>query len=793
MVFETIHEIISAATAPILSPKREGAELFESRVMIPGDSGPPADVKATSVERARGLLRGLRFVLAHHDAPKRVIDSFSEQVLAYLDVPEEAVFFKRAKYLTVAPMAMYLKCDAPKSPDIPFQAVGQYRNWANTRLRVFNRRNTHLWYSFLQAKRSALPLSHDLVLTTYKEHREAMGIDDPIDDETHSRVMKELEPVLMKISKALRYVVATDARTTLVERREVEHVASSRACFEKSRAKGGQLGHLMSLAPVLERCNPLNRTGKRIVPDLSAMRFYPWVVIGGVVRHNVVLEEYYYAGGEETWRDAITRETIRYVGGVRLNATIQAVLEPLKVRVISKGEAVPYYISKLLQKKLHGVMRDMACFRLIGRPLCPTDLIDLAENRTILGKGRYEWFSIDYSAATDKLSARLSASIMERLTEGADPDLRRIWLSVLAPHMCRYPFPFSGEVAPIAQRNGQLMGSILSFPILCLANLGLYLANIAEDTRPLKDKLRGVLVNGDDMLYVGKTSLWEDHVRLGSKVGLSMSPGKAYHHTVYANANSACFHFDLYGRTVRRRAVVPVEGSDGYYTLGDEYEIRPTPFSIPFLNSGLYFGQSKVLGGDDENMERSVTSTLPRFMQGCFYPKKRLDLMRMFVSRHSAEITLECGNRNLFAHPSRGGMGVPIEPGFKPNWTPEQLQAADVRGRYRASGFGPRRSPPMEEAPPDLRAPWLGVEKPGRCRISTERGKFRRTVDLDQPVYFCRQRPCNASWAKATSSPSSRFWRDVMREEVEAIFLLDRDYREDLSETLSWLSGFESC
>jgi len=718
-------------------------------------------------------------VLAHHDAPKKVLDSFRTQVTDYLLVPEESVFFKRAKYLTVAPMAQYLKCEKPKVPDLDFVPTGQFRNWAKTRLRVFNRRNTHLWYSFLQAKRSALPLSHDLVLTTYQEHRKAMELEDPIDDETHDRVMKELEPVLTRIQRSLRHVYDTDVRSDLITRREAEHVASTRACFEKSRAKGGQLGHIASMVPALERCNPKNRTADRELPDLKRMQFYPWVVIGGTTYTNVVLEEYEYVNGEVAWRDAVLRESVRYVGRVTLKCTIQAVLEPLKVRVISKGEAIPYYISKRLQQAIHGVMREMPCFRLIGRPLCPTDLIDLSENRSILGSGNYEWFSIDYSAATDRLSARLSASILSRLIEGQDDSLQEIWKSVLAPHYCKYPFPFNAEVKPVRQKNGQLMGSILSFPVLCLANLGLYLANIAEDSRPLREKLAGVLVNGDDMLYVAKHSMWKSHVELGNRVGLSMSPGKAYTHSTYANANSACFHYDLYNR-------------------------RSTPWSIPFLNSGLYFGQNKVLGqqGDDyldgEDGEQSLSSTINRLLQGTL-PGKQCDVLKMYLARHRRTIEEECRGRNLFISHSLGGMGVEQPVGWKNDL--KVVQLVEARRRYDADpylhlGWGPLPSGEVPEAPVELRAPWLVPE----CQDEVKHLRGWKGIphvlsrnDVGHPIRICKTRreidgfrrrpiPCR--------DPVKRFQRDQMFEMAERIDQEINEYVAQTRDNLEWLRGF---
>jgi hypothetical protein len=69
------------------------------------------------------------------------------------------------------------------------------------------------------------------------------------------------------------------------------------------------------------------------------------------------------------------------------------------------------------------------------------------------------------------------------------------------------------QVEPGLMKRGQLMGSILSFPILCLANLGLYLRVTQESQRNWTDKQRldAVLVNGDDMLYVASPDLFYKH------------------------------------------------------------------------------------------------------------------------------------------------------------------------------------------------------------------------------------------------------------------------------------------
>jgi len=387
-------------------------------------------------------------------------------------------------------------------------------------------------------------------------------------------------------------------------------------------------------------------------------------------------------------------------------------------------------------------MREMGCYRLIGRPLCPTDLFDLSNNRVEGGTGPEEWFSIDYSAATDNLSARLSSSIMEYLIDGFSEHQKALYRSVLAPHHVEYPEGF--DVASVDQKNGQLMGSILSFPVLCIANLGLYLENIKDDPRSLKQKLRGVLVNGDDMLYVARQSRWQTHIEIGKKVGLNMSPGKAYHHTRYANANSACFDYNL------------------------EKE-SSTPWSIPFLNTGLYFNQSKVLQ-DDKESQRGFCSTINRLVQGAL-PGMAPELLKQFMHKHRALIAEECKGRNLFVPQSLGGMGVERPYGFETSyhWTQKAQAMRILKGQPHGwLGYGPMPGPLLTEATQVL-PPWENIElETKRSRALGKRHTFDLLADawMETPMQICAYRVHDGPVEprRPTLSPEKQTWSDYLYE-----------------------------
>lgn len=112
------------------------------------------------------------------------------------------------------------------------------------------------------------------------------------------------------------------------------------------------------------------------------------------------------------------------IEGYNASAEIMGVLEPLKVRTISKGDHWAYYYSKSFQKLLHSTLKTKEPFRLIGRPCNVLDIADVYEKSVRAYAhmadrrlGDLKHFSIDYSNATDGLDGELSRYIMESLVQ----------------------------------------------------------------------------------------------------------------------------------------------------------------------------------------------------------------------------------------------------------------------------------------------------------------------------------------------------------------------------------------
>lgn len=427
------------------------------------------------------------------------------------------------------------------------------------RLNAFNTRNTHLWYSWLQAKRSALPASIEMINVTYRKHWKALSSPDKGKTEVIERIFenphftKVLEQVRRRVTKVLK---ASSGFTT--------RMPSKSASLEKSRAQGGAQGHLFELV------EPFETAYLDLPRELYRMRDDPLVVDPrtGEVTANAVSETFIEINARsENW-EVLKQHLSDWDLNRPLDCYIQGIVEPLKVRTISKGPALPYYSQKPLQKAMHSVLRKMPCFKLIGQTFDPTMLVELAEK----AQPDWKWMSVDYSGATDELSWTYSGRILQYIIGDLDPVEQLRALRVLGPHNLIYPcLGEDGEPIGGLQGNGQLMGSPLSFPILCLANLGVYLDVMTdfEMDWTTDQLLSHVLINGDDMVYAAPDAAWDKHVGVGHAVGLKMSPGKAYIHETYLNINSVSVHYPL-----RKGA---------------------TPKQINFLNTGLYFGRHKVM------------------------------------------------------------------------------------------------------------------------------------------------------------------------------------------------------
>lgn len=218
--------------------------------------------------------------------------------------------------------------------------------------------------------------------------------------------------------------------------------------------------------------------------------------------------------------------------------------EPFKCRIITKGPPLRYTIGKYIQKALHDVMRNLKTFRLIGETVS-SELLDVVIGD--LDKDQV-YVSGDYKASTDRLDPELSVFTVNEICERWElpSELREIFLEGLVGATIEH----DGQRRK--QKWGQLMGSPMSFPVLCIVNaaigrLGCSMSACKERAGKF-DSMEGLrrcpmLINGDDILvrmYEHNVPYWAMYCRVA---GLEPSVGKNYVSGHFAMINSRVFKY----------------------------------------------------------------------------------------------------------------------------------------------------------------------------------------------------------------------------------------------------------
>jgi hypothetical protein len=248
----------------------------------------------------------------------------------------------------------------------------------------------------------------------------------------------------------------------------------------------------------------------------------------------------------------------------------------------------------------------------------------------------------DYKGATDTLDPEWSAFAFEAITrrvyKHATDDnsygdaIRRTLglLPMLTGHRMSH-----GKVE-FDQLNGQLMGSFLSFPILCILNAAvnrLYL-NPSLDT-PIEDL--PLLVNGDDVLMSKDTPFdgWAEHI---SMIGLKPSLGKNYVHT-----HVCCLNSEFYRRK----------------TLTSKFE-RSYPWRI-----NLVYGAEKrmpdkpgLFGKHTSHGPSSTLGAMARTLLEHHQEATQALLLSEFI-RNNLD-SLKSTNRSWWVPEELGGLGLPL-------------------------------------------------------------------------------------------------------------------------------------
>jgi len=195
------------------------------------------------------------------------------------------------------------------------------------------------------------------------------------------------------------------------------------------------------------------------------------------------------------------------------------------------------------------------------------------------------------------------------------------------------------------------MGSIISFPILCIINAAVCKLAVDLTDGPKRNNLSAypLLINGDDCAFVASEeckSAWE---KIALMAGLEPSVGKTYFSKDFVNINSTNF------------LVATATQDSG---LDYDMEFR----QVPYVNLGLLYGLKRSGGKADLNdVDVDLGSRhveLLRLAAGCVSED---DLTRKFVNHNWSSLKTFRDNRIPWFVPKQYG-GLGMQETANPDW-----------------------------------------------------------------------------------------------------------------------------
>jgi hypothetical protein len=321
------------------------------------------------------------------------------------------------------------------------------------------------------------------------------------------------------------------------------------------------------------------------------------------------------------------------------NAIPVALAEALKVRVITKGPPFKMYVLKYVQKQLHSTLRKIPQFALIGSPWGGEaafhdylEKVMKTKDEPLERETRYPMFmreffvSGDYKAATDAMKSWASEIAATAICNVLDyPEVIR---ELIRESLTGYTIEHKGKSAK--QTIGQLMGSIISFPILCIVNAAATrFAMEVGESQPIKLTDCRMAINGDDVVFRANDQSRDVWRQVIGMFGLEESIGKTYYSDKFLQINSRNF--------------IHREG---------------TLTEVPFVNMGLLTGQTRS-GSKVSLYDQDSTVTFGmryRALIAQAPPRLRKEIHRKFVEHNKA--TLESCRLPWYIPEWIGGLGI---------------------------------------------------------------------------------------------------------------------------------------
>jgi hypothetical protein len=310
----------------------------------------------------------------------------------------------------------------------------------------------------------------------------------------------------------------------------------------------------------------------------------------------------------ELWKNSIYPHLLEEALLEQPRTIVIGLPEPLKVRCITAGPPLTYTVLKPIQQWLWRTLKTQSVFQLIGTPVS-SELVMKQLGRL---EGDEFFVSGDYKASTDNLHSWVSECLLDELIivwkqtieSQASKDqfsfeidhFATLMRRALTGHLILNPMlnvQYRKDPTELRdsdflpQKEGQLMGSIISFPFLCLANAALcrYSMEITDNAnyRVIDREIEGytlarLLINGDDCVFPGKRILFANWKLIAGFGGLESSVGKTFLSKKFLTINSV-----QYSYSVKSSNWEDMCGMIQDYTYTD----------VKYVNLGLVYAQKK--------------------------------------------------------------------------------------------------------------------------------------------------------------------------------------------------------
>lgn len=250
-------------------------------------------------------------------------------------------------------------------------------------------------------------------------------------------------------------------------------------------------------------------------------------------------------------------------------AFMVGIKEPLKVRPITKMNFLTNAMWHDIQIATWKRLRENWQFRLIGESMTSDHIHELlAAHEAVYGElhETLRWNSADYSGATNTIYQIYSEVVCNELYEeewvknlvrgnmcsttlvhfiskkGMRKEVREEWVARLVAAGIEFEQDKDDIWYNTLQRKGQLMGSLFSFPILCVINFAVNrFYHERKAGRHLDLSEVPVIINGDDNLSLMPEEDFTDWLDAIGQVGFRTSVGKNYLAKEFAFLNSKFF------------------------------------------------------------------------------------------------------------------------------------------------------------------------------------------------------------------------------------------------------------